>query len=323
MGGNPLKLLSDWDRLWRRRTLIKQLSQVATQHESINELLDLAIEQRNQVTAERDNLRLEYEVVRDSLKRGYCPDIFGHSMYTNPRDAGMSLGSLNGRDIADFQGEIGFFVRNIRPGHRVLDLGANVGLFTLLFARCVGPRGIVYAFEPGPLSAVLLTANVMLNRYENVIIERAAVTDRSGDISLYVCSSGESDNRIDGMVDDHSHGSRVTVRGIALDDYFVAGECVDVVKMDIQGAEMVALRGMERLVSRSPNIQIVMEYMPASPAFYHTSPREFLTYIRSLGLNLYDLPEYGSEVPVTEDELLESIGPDHERHMTNLVLRRY
>ena len=131
---------------------------------------------QKQFTVERDNLRLEYEVVRDALKRGYCPDVFGHSMYTNPRDAGMLLGSLNGRDIADFQGEIGFFVRNIRPGNRVLDLGANVGLFTLLFARCVGPSGMVYAFEPGPLSTALLTANVILNGYQNVIIERAAVT---------------------------------------------------------------------------------------------------------------------------------------------------
>ena len=277
---------------------------------------------QKQFTVERDNLRLEYEVVRDALKRGYCPDVFGHSMYTNPRDAGMLLGSLNGRDIADFQGEIGFFVRNIRPGNRVLDLGANVGLFTLLFARCVGPSGMVYAFEPGPLSTALLTANVILNGYQNVIIERAAVTDRSGDVSLYVCSSGESDNRIAGMGHEHLHGSRVTVRGIALDDYFGAGECVDVVKMDIQGAEQVALHGMEKLLSRSPNIQIVMEYMPASPAFCHTSPREFLAYIRSLGLNFYDLPEGGSEVSVTEDELLSSIGPNCNRQMTNLVLRR-
>ena len=128
----------------------------------------------------------------------------------------MLLGSLNGRDIADFQGEIGFFVRNIRPGNRVLDLGANVGLFTLLFARCVGPSGMVYAFEPGPLSTALLTANVILNGYQNVIIERAAVTDRSGDVSLYVCSSGESDNRIAGAGLDHLE-SRVTSAVLLLD----------------------------------------------------------------------------------------------------------
>src|SRR5260221_14521456 len=98
-------------------------------------------------------------------------------MYQDPHELGMDVSRLSHATEEHFPfGEIAAIRKFIRPGQTVLDLGANIGWFTLLFARHVGAAGRVIAFEPGPLSNALLTANVMINGYaDRVTVERKAV----------------------------------------------------------------------------------------------------------------------------------------------------
>lgn len=237
--------------------------------------------------------------------------VYGHRMFVDARDQGFRLNSLVGTEP---QGDDAFFGRTIKKGQTVLDLGANIGLYTLLFAKYVGPAGKVIAFEPGPLSSSLLRANIWMNGYQNVKIEQAVVADKSGTMDLHVCPTGESDNRADGSIDPSNNWPRITLPCFRVDDY-LGDTPVDFVKMDIQGSEFAALRGMPRTLERNKAIQIVMEFTPE----LIDDKDAFFRLLSSAGFSMLDLD---NEKPVTREFLLSNYGgPGQPGHM-NILLRR-
>ena len=180
--------------------------------------------------------------------RRFVPDVFGHQMYANPDDLGLPLWPLKGVRLDEQGGEIRALHRHLRPGQVAVDVGANVGLLTLLFARQVGPNGRVIAFEPAPLAFGLLSANIAINSYRNVQAVPAAVMDYSGWVELHLCCSGDSDNRVAGVAMAGPLRETILVPCVALDHHFVTGSRVDFIKIDVQGAEQLALKGMRRVL---------------------------------------------------------------------------
>ena len=138
--------------------------------------------------------------------------------------------------------------RVVRPGQLVVDVGAHVGYFTLLLAKQVGPSGKVVAFEPNPRIFQILQENVALNGYRNVVLENKAVADRPGQVELRI-SAGSPFDGIDSIVADPGPGPRIEVEAVSLDDFFnSAGRPIGFVKVDIEGAETLALQGMSRIL---------------------------------------------------------------------------
>jgi FkbM family methyltransferase len=128
----------------------------------------------------------------------------------------------------------------LRPGNVFYDLGANVGFFTLLAARLVGPSGAVIAFEPDPRNADTLRANVAANGFENVTVVQEGVTERSGTVDFVLAASTASHFATAGQPAAGSTPVRVT----SLDDFLGGGAPPPtVVKLDIEGEEVRALRG--------------------------------------------------------------------------------
>jgi FkbM family methyltransferase len=156
--------------------------------------------------------------------------------------------------------------RLVRPGWTCADVGAHVGYFTLLLARLVGEEGSVLAFEAAPVNAQLLAQNVKLNNLESrVRVENLAVADVSGELELYPARAGGSSewtldatfaSRAD-HVPTERHGPRV--RSVSLDDYASPAPRLDLVKMDIEGAEARAIRGMRRILREERPI-ILLEF---------------------------------------------------------------
>src|SRR5258708_4633510 len=123
----------------------------------------------------------------------------------------------------------------IKPGDVVLDLGANIGYYTLLFARLVGPAGRVYAFEPEPANCALLKKNVELNGYENVVLVSKAVSNQTGLGKLFLCDFNQGDHRLYDSKDGRPH---IEIETVELDRFFHNyGGSFDFIKFDIQGAE--------------------------------------------------------------------------------------
>ena len=144
--------------------------------------------------------------------------------------------------------ERAFVQRVLRPGMTVLDVGAHAGFYTLLASACVGDAGRVIAFEPSPRERAHLRGHLRLNRRANVTVEEVAIGDAAGSGALFVF-----DGRTTGCNSFHLADVRgatpITVPIRTLDDYYARGafQRVDLVKMDIDGAELAALRGAEQM----------------------------------------------------------------------------
>lgn len=249
-------------------------------------------------------------------------NVFGHTLHQNPEDVAINFSPLEGLSPKRFpHGELGFFFRALQPGQVVLDIGANIGYFTLLFARGVGPKGHVYAFEPGPKSFKTLAKNIEVNGYQNVTLVNKAVSHTTGTTTLYICRSGESDNRITDTVRCTDSYDQMEMPTVKLDDFFLGNSCpIDLIKMDIQGAEYLALKGMTNLLARNPQVRLVLEYAPAGLELT-VRTADFLAFIRGLGFRVFDLPERRAMREVNDAYLLRKYPPKAGK-ITNLLLQR-
>jgi FkbM family methyltransferase len=263
---------------------------------------------------------LEAALQRERQLVAQCivPSVYGHRMHFDPLDRGIGLTSLNEAPLSG--GEARFIVGTLRPGQTAVDVGANIGLMTLLMARAVGPTGKVFAFEPGPRSFHILRKNIAANGYENIIAVNSAAGDRNTDTELQVCLTGESDNRVADVAADARGYYSIRIKAIVLDDY-LAGRRVDLAKIDVQGSEYKVLSGLRRTIAKNPAIQIIAEYGAGWLEAAGVSPNDYFALIEGMGLAMFDLPDEGPEAPVTREWLAANIG-GADRPQTNLVLRR-
>jgi len=186
----------------------------------------------------------------------------------------------------------------LRPGMTFVDVGAHVGYMTLLAAAAVGPTGLGFAFEPEPINHRLLLANLANAGIANVHAVPAAAWDRSGRLRLSLCADNTGDHRAYEL----SGRESVEVLALALDDVLPEGVAVDVVKVDAQGTDDVAIRGMERMLARSRPV-LVVEFWPAGIEARGAVPREVLAHYRDLD---YDLAVLGGRPGAGFDAVLEA-----------------
>ncbi len=145
------------------------------------------------------------------------------------------------------------FVRVLRPGATVWDVGAHIGFFTALAARCVGPGGRVHAFEPLPANRIRLLETIELNRL-GVEVHPTAVAGRAGTRQLY----GHSSTSMWSLVE-RTGAQRVEVPCVTLDDLLAERSfgIPALVKIDAEGAELDILRGGLRLVTETSAVLVV------------------------------------------------------------------
>lgn len=183
--------------------------------------------------------------------------------------------------------EVKLLGRLCREGMTVLDIGANIGFHTLLFARAVGPSGRVWAFEPDTGNFGTLRRNLELNLYGNVTAVQAGVGAASGTAFLYR-SPFQCDHRTYRV---HEGQQGLPMDVVSLDEFLPPGHRVDLVKMDIQGAEGMALRGMKRTLASNPGLAILMEFWPEGLRKAGCSPDTVLSELEELGFSLYCIDE--------------------------------
>jgi FkbM family methyltransferase len=135
----------------------------------------------------------------------------------------------------------------LRPGMIVYDLGANIGLFSLLAARIVGPSGRVYSFEPDPETAVRLRRNIERNGFSNVTVVEAGAWSSTG-YANFVPSDSSSPDRGLGRFEIDSNATGKSTRCVSLDDFVGEALPPQVIKCDVEGAELSVLRGAETIL---------------------------------------------------------------------------
>jgi FkbM family methyltransferase len=212
-------------------------------------------------------------------------------MYVLPRDSALS------RELLMFgvyeRGEVRIFHQMVKLGMTVLDLGANIGYFTLLAAKLVGPTGRVFAFEPDPTNFSLLQKNVSMNGYENVTVVDKAVSDQGGRAELFL----SSDSWGHSLFSVHRNAGSVQVQVTSIDEFLSKDVMVDFVKMDVEGAELRALRGMRRILSNGTVKAMVIEFHFDELEEGCSSFKEIWDELRSVGFAFYEmLPDRIGEV---------------------------
>jgi len=193
----------------------------------------------------------------------------------------------------------------IKEGDVVLDVGANIGYFTLIFAKLVGPQGKVFAFEPEPNDFNLLKKNVEVNGYRNVVIKRKAATEINGKIKLYLSKNNSGQHRI--YESKEVSKNFVSVDKIKLDDYFKNLPCfekISFVKMDIEGSEIGALNGMTSILSKNKNLKILIEYSPIQIRDYGAEPKALLDILKKNDFNFYLIDSKKNRITLVEENAL-------------------
>lgn len=144
--------------------------------------------------------------------------------------------------------------RIVRPGDRFIDIGANIGLVTLLAARGVGRAGRVLAFEPNPGPLARLREHVAINGLQQVEVHDVALAEAAGSAELFVASehTGKGTLTVDGGA-----GGRVSVRLVRGDDLVRPADSATIIKLDVEGYELKVLRGLEQLLRAQDAIVIV------------------------------------------------------------------
>jgi FkbM family methyltransferase len=175
----------------------------------------------------------------------------------------------------------------LRPDDVVIDAGANIGLFTVLAAARVGPRGGVIACEPSPATMAILRANVARNSFDWVDLQEVALAEAAGRLELEVFTPGSGFSSF--APEDAGAGSRIEVAVTTLDD--LAGGLLDrvrLVKLDVEGAELRALRGATRLLE-GPRPDFIVELEPEHLERQGSTLREVQTLFQDAGYKGYGI----------------------------------
>ena len=192
--------------------------------------------------------------------------------------------------LSDFEPSVCAAIeRVVQSGWVCADIGANIGYLTLLMARCCEPGGKVYAFEALPSNAELARENVAINNLaERVVVENLAVSDGSASrVFLY-----EGDPSFEfSLLSRVGHTGGLEVSAVTLDSYFAGKDRLDFVKMDIEGAEGQAVRGMRHVLhNQRPTCLIEIHGELGMPAF---------SELISAGYTLFDLDGH----PISHSDL--------------------
>lgn len=191
------------------------------------------------------------------------------------------------------------FLNLVSNGYVVFDIGANRGYYTLLFSHLVGDTGEVHAFEPVPPTFGHLTNEIAANkRFDNVVLNNVAISDVAGKAKLFLPDKDDGQ----ASLRRHSSGSWQNIctvtefecEAVRLDDYTAAHTLgrLDFIKCDIEGAELLALKGAQSTLARFRPI-ISLEICPNWTSNFKYSPTEIVSFLNGFGYSNYYLVTNG------------------------------
>lgn len=206
--------------------------------------------------------------VRSSLAE---VDLGGYRVCVDPDETDFSRDVLATRD---YEPHVRAAIAGVfREGQTFVDIGANIGCITLMAAKIAGPSGSVIAVEPFPENLQRLYAGIALNGYTNVRVIPLAASDRRATFSL----TGGTSNTYVIPTEDYTTRGTYT-QSVVLDDLLDREPAVHALKMDIEGHEPNALRGLERTIRRHDPV-LVTEF---NPACLRRAGHEPIDYLRQL-----------------------------------------
>jgi FkbM family methyltransferase len=219
----------------------------------------------------------------------------------NGYDVEVSLDDLIGRSIylnGVWEPNSTAAIRElVRPGMTVFDVGANTGYYALLFSKLTGASGKVHAFEPVPSTLAVLRRNLARNQASNVDVIDVALSDHEGEVAINVATERNLGASHVVAEDAHDRGREyagvadtIRIRCRTTDAVWreLGRPAVDLVKIDIEGHELHAIRGMTEMLSSSPNVTVLVEVRDTFLKAAGGSGDELFGLLANAGLHSYD-----------------------------------
>ncbi|HLK46647.1 MAG TPA: FkbM family methyltransferase [Bryobacteraceae bacterium] len=178
-----------------------------------------------------------------------------------------------------------YFEESIRPGMTVVDVGANQGLYALLFSRLTGAPGRVYAFEPDPDLYRAAVANCKANHAVNVTLFPLALGSKESRLTLWRSLVNAGDNRLaPGSPNPSRQPVEVPVKPL---DTVLAGASIDFMKIDVQGWEWEVIQGMQGVLEQPRGLTIWLEFWPEGLRAAGADPVRLLQFLSQRGFRIH------------------------------------
>jgi FkbM family methyltransferase len=184
----------------------------------------------------------------------------------------------------------------VKPGMVAYDVGANIGYVSLLLAKRVGENGQVLSFEPLPANQDRLQKNVALNPNMNVRLISKAVSEKEGETTFLVHASGGM-GKLQGFAGQKAdYENKIQVETVSLDGfvYKEKNAVPNIIKIDIEGGEVQALKGMPRLFKEAKPILLIELHG-------HEAAEDTLAILHKAGYNLYFMRSGYQKIVVPKD----------------------
>jgi FkbM family methyltransferase len=175
----------------------------------------------------------------------------------------------------------------LRPGFTVVDVGANQGLYSLLFSTLTGPEGRVFCFEPDAALFAALETNCRRNHATNVTYYNYALGAKAETSTLYHSRLNSGDNRL-ATSDRPDWFYEVSIKTSTLDS-FLGDTRVEFIKIDVQGWEFEVMKGMTEVWKNSPGVSLYFEFWPFGLRRAGCDPVHLLDHVQQHGFTLYDM----------------------------------
>lgn len=225
-----------------------------------------------------------------------CFPMTDYIIYLRDDDNVITPGILSG----SYEREVvSIFNKYVRAGMGVIDVGANVGFFTMLAASLVGQSGSVLAVEPNPANVRLLEASRRANGFQNIEVALVAATEGT---RVLILNAGEANGTTSlPATAAHVMEARTLVPAVSLDALVPEHRRIDFIKIDVEGAERIALSGAARLISRH-HPTIVSELSPDSLVHYSgCTAKEYVEFLIDFGYHISVIEKDGNLVRCRQD----------------------
>lgn len=176
--------------------------------------------------------------------------------------------------------EIELLKKHIKKGDTVLDIGANIGFYATILSDIVGEKGKIHCFEPDATNFSHLQKTI--SSYKNIAINNKAVGSKTGKLKIYTSKELNVDHR---TYKPEEYDKEIEIDAVSIDDY-LKGANVDFIKMDIQGFEMEAMKGMKETLKNNPNVKMISEFWPYGLKKAGSSLRDYFILLKELNFKI-------------------------------------
>jgi FkbM family methyltransferase len=221
-------------------------------------------------------------------------DVGKFKIATSPTDGDVSQQIRSHGWYVDEKFELEIFQRYLKEAITVFDLGANIGFYSLLARSIIGATGQVVCFEPFPQNVEMIKKSIEANSYSNVDLIEAAAGDKNGSAFLHLSPDYNSEHSMLNLEFNYVKNQtqkKIKVKTITLNSYCQKKQDfhVDLIKMDIEGYEIKALKGMSKIINSNENLVLMTEFWPNGFIKNNSSPDEFLETLERFGFKIFHI----------------------------------